>query len=76
MSYRIHSFNRMKSRLPMAAMELSSTYLRSRNLLERIIEWAKQERLDRLVLHASEKGRNLYERLGFVATNEMRFAGD
>lgn len=45
-------------------------------LLERIIDWAKQERLDRLVLHASEEGRNLYERLGFVATNEMRFAGE
>jgi hypothetical protein len=26
--------------------------------------------------HASANGRALYERLGFVATNEMRFAGD
>jgi len=45
-------------------------------LLRRIIEWARAERLDRLVLHASEEGRALYERLGFVTSNEMRFAGD
>jgi hypothetical protein len=29
----------------------------------------------RLVLHASDDGRALYESLGFVATNEMRYAG-
>jgi GNAT superfamily N-acetyltransferase len=43
-------------------------------LLERIIDWARAEQLDRLVLHASNEGRGLYQRLGFVATNEMRFA--
>jgi len=45
-------------------------------LLERVIDWARRERLDRLLLHASDEGRALYERLGFVATNEMRFAGE
>jgi GNAT superfamily N-acetyltransferase len=45
-------------------------------LLERIIEWARAEGLDRLVLHASEAGRALYARLGFVGTNEMRLADD
>lgn len=45
-------------------------------LLERIIEWARAERLDRLVLHSSEAGRPLYERLGFVGTSEMRLARD
>jgi len=30
----------------------------------------------RLVLHASTEGRALYEQLGFVATNEMRYEGD
>jgi hypothetical protein len=44
-------------------------------LMRRVLEWAAEERLDRLVLHASLEGRALYERLGFVATNEMRFAG-
>ena len=29
----------------------------------------------RIVLHASDEGRRLYERLGFVATNEMRLTG-
>ncbi len=28
----------------------------------------------RIVLHASDEGRRLYERLGFVVTNEMRLA--
>jgi GNAT superfamily N-acetyltransferase len=42
-------------------------------LLKRIIDWAREERLDGLVLHASDEGRALYERLGFVATNEMEF---
>ena len=41
--------------------------------MERLIDWARAERLDRLVLHASDEGRVVYERLGFVQTNEMRF---
>jgi GNAT superfamily N-acetyltransferase len=45
-------------------------------LLQTIIAWARAEPLDRLVLHASEAGRSLYARLGFVGTNEMRLAGD
>jgi len=44
-------------------------------LVQRIIDWAQQERLDRLVLHSSNAGRALYERLGFAATNEMKFVG-
>jgi GNAT superfamily N-acetyltransferase len=48
----------------------------ARILLKQIIDWARDEKLDRLLLHASANGRALYERLGFVATNEMRFAGD
>ena len=42
-------------------------------LMEQIIAWARTERLDRLVLHASDEGRVLYEHMGFVPTNEMRF---
>lgn len=44
-------------------------------LMKEIIEWSKSEKLDRLVLHASEFGKKLYERLGFVLTNEMRYEG-
>ena len=42
-------------------------------LMEQIISWARAERLDRLVLHASDEGRALYEQMGFIQTNEMRF---
>jgi GNAT superfamily N-acetyltransferase len=44
-------------------------------LLQHIIDWSRKERLDRLVLHASDDGRPLYQRLGFVLTNEMKFVG-
>jgi hypothetical protein len=39
------------------------------------MEWAASSGLETLVLHASDDGRHLYERLGFVATNEMRYPG-
>ncbi|MFL6520358.1 MAG: GNAT family N-acetyltransferase [Chthoniobacterales bacterium] len=42
-------------------------------LMNEIIRWAREEKIDRLVLHASTQARSLYERLGFVVTNEMRF---
>jgi GNAT superfamily N-acetyltransferase len=43
-------------------------------LLKKIIQWSQEQKIDRLVLHSSEQGRVLYERLGFIETNEMRFA--
>ena len=45
-------------------------------LMEEILRWARMERLDQLVLHASDEARRLYEKMGFVATSEMRFAGE
>jgi GNAT superfamily N-acetyltransferase len=45
-------------------------------LIKEIIIWSKNERIDRLVLHASEEGRSIYERSGFIASNEMRFVSD
>jgi GNAT superfamily N-acetyltransferase len=44
-------------------------------LMQHIIDWSRQERLDRLVLHASDDGHALYEHFGFVLTNEMEFSG-
>jgi GNAT superfamily N-acetyltransferase len=41
-------------------------------LLKEIIAWSRTARVDRLVLHASDEGRAVYERLGFITTNEMR----
>jgi len=45
----------------------------ARLLVTQIIAWAPTAGLARLVLHASAEGRALYESLGFVATNEMRY---
>jgi RimJ/RimL family protein N-acetyltransferase/GNAT superfamily N-acetyltransferase len=45
-------------------------------LMEEILRWAREEKLDRLVLHASDQARSLYERMGFIATNEMRFGDE
>lgn len=43
-------------------------------VMNEILAWSSRERIDRLVLHASEQGKPLYEKLGFVMTNEMRYA--
>ena len=44
-------------------------------LIKEIITWSKNEQIDQLVLHASNVGRSIYERLGFTESNEMRFVG-
>jgi GNAT superfamily N-acetyltransferase len=41
-------------------------------LINRIIAWSREQGIDSLVLHASDQGRGLYERLGFIPTTEMR----
>lgn len=45
-------------------------------LMQEIVRWARTEQLDQLVLHASSEARRLYDRMGFVATNEMRYEGE
>jgi len=45
-------------------------------LMNEIVRWARTEKLDQLVLHASAQARSLYEKMGFIATNEMRFDGE
>jgi GNAT superfamily N-acetyltransferase len=42
-------------------------------LIKRILDWTDEQGIDSVVLHASDAGRAVYERLGFLATNEMRF---
>jgi GNAT superfamily N-acetyltransferase len=44
-------------------------------LMQRVIHWAGDAGMHTLVLHASTAGRPLYERIGFTATNEMRYTG-
>jgi GNAT superfamily N-acetyltransferase len=47
----------------------------ARLLMRHVLQWARAEAVDRLVLHASEQGRPLYDQLGFVPTTEMRYSG-
>jgi GNAT superfamily N-acetyltransferase len=47
----------------------------ARRLMDEVIAYARAHALDRLVLHASDDGRPLYEQLGFKGTNEMRLRG-
>jgi GNAT superfamily N-acetyltransferase len=47
----------------------------ARRLMEELLAWVRREHLARVLLHASADGRPLYESMGFVATNEMRYTG-
>ena len=40
-------------------------------LINKIIDWTRAEGIDSVVLHASDQGRAVYERLGFIQTTEM-----
>ena len=48
----------------------------ARQLMLAMMTWASTAGVDAVVLHAAPDGRALYESLGFVPTNEMRFPGD
>jgi GNAT superfamily N-acetyltransferase len=41
-------------------------------LMQQAIAWCRANDIDRLILHASDAGRPLYEKMGFKPTNEMR----
>ena len=43
-------------------------------LIRTIIDWTREQQIESVVLHSSEQGRAVYERLGFVATTEMRLS--
>jgi GNAT superfamily N-acetyltransferase len=45
-------------------------------VIKEIVIWSRNQQIDRLVLHASNEGRSIYESLGFIASNEMRFLAD
>jgi hypothetical protein len=40
--------------------------------MQHVIAWCRSERIESVVLHASDDGRTLYEQLGFIPTTEMR----
>jgi GNAT superfamily N-acetyltransferase len=45
----------------------------ARALMQTVMDWAGDQGLDRVVLHASDAGRPMYVALGFAPTNEMRW---
>lgn len=44
----------------------------ARLLVNTALDWCKSQNIHMVILHASDEGRPLYERLGFTPTNEMR----
>ena len=48
----------------------------ARALMKTLMAWAVQQGFDRVLLHASDDGRRLYESLGFAPTNEMGWCTD
>jgi len=44
----------------------------ARRIMAVILDWCRAEGFPSVSLHASAEGRRIYERLGFVATSEMR----
>lgn len=48
----------------------------ARKIVGTILDWIQARGLRSANLHASDEGRVLYEKLGFVATNEMRLRFD
>jgi GNAT superfamily N-acetyltransferase len=46
----------------------------ARALMNTLLKWTTAQGCDRVALHASDAGRPLYQALGFVPTNEMRWS--
>lgn len=46
----------------------------ARQLMETALQWCRENGVDTIILHASDSGRELYESMGFTATNEMRLS--
>lgn len=45
-------------------------------LMRELLRWCRANGIESIVLHASDDGRPLYQKLRFVPTNEMRYQGD
>jgi GNAT superfamily N-acetyltransferase len=43
----------------------------ARRLMLAVLDWSREQGIERVALHASTMGRPLYESLGFTASNEM-----
>jgi ribosomal protein S18 acetylase RimI-like enzyme len=45
----------------------------ARRILETMLAWLQEQGVQRITLHASDMGRSLYQRLGFVESNLMQY---
>jgi GNAT superfamily N-acetyltransferase len=73
-----HDHNRVEdSPVPLAVNVYTEPQWRgkgiARALMRELMRCASEQGMDRVVLHASDAGRPLYESLGFHSTNEMRW---
>jgi GNAT superfamily N-acetyltransferase len=48
----------------------------ARRLMQVMVNWLKDEGVQRITLHTSDFGKPLYQELGFVDSNEMRLEGN
>lgn len=48
----------------------------ARRLMDTALDWCRSKGVRAVILHASDEGRPLYEKMGFTATNEMRIVFD
>lgn len=47
-----------------------------RQMLEQIVDWCRQERLELILVWPSAEGRSLYQRLGFISSREAQIPGE
>jgi GNAT superfamily N-acetyltransferase len=44
----------------------------ARQLVQEAVDWCAEQHIHVVSLHASDQGRSIYEKMGFIVTNEMR----
>ncbi len=70
-----HAYERQSRRATIMNVYTEPGYRRqgiAHQLMQTMISWCKQQGFARITLHASERGKPLYESLGFEESNEMR----
>ncbi len=55
----------------MITQNLNTAARESERLLSKVIEWAKAEDLELLIVYPSERAISFYERAGFTAENDV-----
>ena len=41
--------------------------------MDAVLRWCRENQIETIILHAGNEGRNLYESMGFTATNEKTY---